>query len=302
MRFSVWPTWMQGWAGVAETVSHAEHTGWDGAWIADHFMGDGGEFGPADAPTIEATAALAALAASTERLRIGSLALAMSHRHPAAVANWAATVDHISNGRLVLGIGAGWQPNEHRQYGFDLLGVGERVDRFDECCAALVGLLNDPVTTFPGRWIHLEAARCEPKPLQAHLPLLVAGKGSRMLLRVARYADEWNMWGLPDVLAERASELSRQCEVVARDPSSIRRSTQAHVLITDDPARAKAFVAGASPRAAIAGSADQIIDAVAAWQAAGIDEVIVPDLLIGTGAAATEFYDAFIEQVAPNFR
>ncbi len=293
---------MQTWPAIAETVVHAERTGWDGAWIADHHMGDGGEFGPADAPTIEATAALGALSVATDRIRVGSLALAMSHRHPAEVANWAATTDHISDGRLVLGLGAGWQPNEHQQYGFDLLTVGDRVSRFEECCAALKGLLRDAVTTVDGRWIHLDAARCEPKPVQARLPILIAGKGDRMLGVVARFADEWNMWGLPKAIAERAAVLDRHCEAIGRDPSTIRRTTQAHLLLTDDRDRAREFVESVAPRAAVAGTVDHLVNAVHAWRDVGIDELIVPDLRIGTGTAAADFYDAFIERVAPSCR
>src|SRR4051794_12129021 len=106
MRFSIWPGPQQPWADVLAVVRHAEATGWDGVYVSDHFMGDGTSFGDVATPTLEATAAIAALATATERVRLGSIVFGNTYRHPAVLANWAATVDHISGGRLVLGIGA----------------------------------------------------------------------------------------------------------------------------------------------------------------------------------------------------
>lgn len=198
MRFSVWPWLATGWPDLAELVRHVEATGWDGVYVADHFMGDGGTFGPEESPLLEATATLAALAGLTSRVRLGTIVLGVTYRHPAVLANWAATVDHASAGRLVLGIGAGWQPNEHHQYGLALGGPRERVDRFAEAIAAISGLLGQPRTTLDGDHFHLVDALCEPKPLQQPLPLLVGAKGDRMLGVAARWADEWNMWSSPD--------------------------------------------------------------------------------------------------------
>ena len=120
MRFSIWPSLTQPWADVVDVVQHAEATGWDGVYVADHFMGDAGAPWPVEIPTLEATAALAALAAATERVRLSPLVLGITYRHPAVLAKWAATVDHVSGGRLLLGVGAGWQENEHEQYGIPL--------------------------------------------------------------------------------------------------------------------------------------------------------------------------------------
>src|SRR4051812_21294858 len=120
VRFSIWPSYLQPWSDILATATHADATGWDGVWIADHFMGDGSDFGPEAAPVLEATAQLAALATATDRVRLGSLVLGTTYRHPAVLAKWAVTVDHIAGGRLTLGLGAGWQENEHRRYGIDL--------------------------------------------------------------------------------------------------------------------------------------------------------------------------------------
>jgi F420-dependent oxidoreductase-like protein len=302
MRFSVWPSLNQPWSSVLEVARHADATGWDGVWFSDHFMGDDGEFGEVTAPTYEATAALAALATATERVRLGSIVFGNTYRHPAVLASWAATVDHISHGRLVLGIGAGWQENEHAQYGIPLLPPGQRLDQFEEACRVLTGLLREDRTTVDGRHYTVTDAVSEPKPLQQPLPLLIGGKGDRMLGIVARYADEWNMWGLADVIAERSAVLDRRCEAIDRDPSTIARSAQALVLLTEDQAAAKRFVADAGGRAAVAGTTDQVADAVAAWQEVGLDEVIVPDFALGRGTRKLERMDAIIQEVAPSFR
>src|SRR5687767_2130199 len=141
MRFAIWPNLQQSPAEVIGLARHAEASGWDGVYVADHFMGDGSSFGRATVPTNEATAVLAALAAVVPRVRLGSLVFGMTYRHPAVLANWAASVDQISSGRLVLGIGAGWQENEHEQYGIELPPPGPRLARFAEACEVMVGLL-----------------------------------------------------------------------------------------------------------------------------------------------------------------
>ena len=306
MRFSIWPSLGQPWADVLEVTRHAEATGWDGVYVADHFMGDaGGGFGAVENPMLEATAALPALAMATDRLRLGTLVLGNTYRHPAVLANWAATLDQLSGGRLLLGVGAGWQENEHEQYGIRLPPPGERIERFEEACHVWKGLLRQPTTTFAGVHYQLTDAICAPKPVQSPLPLLIGGKGDRMLGVVARHADAWNMWGLADVLAERGAVLDQRCEAIDRDPATIERSAQALVLLTDDRARADAFLEqyrAAPRRAAIAGTAEDVSVEVAAWQAAGLDEVIVPDFTLGTGAKRLDRMDAIIEQVAPAFR
>lgn len=302
MRFSIWPSLQQPWADVLEVVRHAEATGWDGAYVADHFMGSGGEFGPDTTPNLEATAALAALAAVTERVRLGSLVLGNTYRHPAVVANWAATVDHVSGGRLVLGVGAGWQENEHRQYGIDLPAPKARLDRFEEACQVILGLLREERTTFDGRHYRLDSAVAEPKPVQQPLPLLIGGKGDRMLGIVARYADEWNMWGLPATIAERSAVLDRRCEAIGRDPGEIARSAQALIMLTDDGAKADAFVASSGGRAAVAGPPQHLAAVVDAWRGVGLDELIVPDFVLGRGQAKLDAMDTLIEQVVPAFR
>ena len=302
MRFSIWPGPRQSWAEVLEVARHADATGWDGVYLSDHFMGDGTTFGAVDAPTLEATAGVAALATATDRLRLGTLVLGNTYRHPAVLANWAATVDHVSGGRLLLGIGAGWQENEHEQYGIPLPPPKERLDRFEEACRVLEGLLREPRTTVRGVHYQLTDALSEPKPVQDRLPILIGGKGDRMMGIVARHADEWNMWGMAPDIAERSAVLARRCEAIDRDPATIARSVQSLLLLTDDRAAADRFLTGAGGRAAVAGTTDDVAEAVAAWQAVGVGEVIVPDFALGRGAKKLDRMDALIEQVAPAFR
>jgi alkanesulfonate monooxygenase SsuD/methylene tetrahydromethanopterin reductase-like flavin-dependent oxidoreductase (luciferase family) len=306
MRFAVWPTLAQPWEDVLEVSRHADATGWDGVYVMDHFMGnDPGTGvlprGAVEVPTLEGTGALAALAVATDRVRLGTLVLGNTYRHPAVVANWAATVDHISNGRVLLGVGAGWQVNEHEQYGIGLPRPQELLARFEEACQVWHGLLREKTTTLDGRYYQLNDAICEPKPVQDPLPILIGGKGDKMLGIVAKHADEWNMWGLADTIAERGAVLDQHCERIGRDPSEIARSAQALFLVTHDAAKAKAF-REETARPAVAGMADEIAEAIAKWQAIGLDEVIVPDFTLGKGQHRLDRLDLIIEQVAPMFR
>ena len=285
-------------------MGHVESTGWDGVYVADHFMGDGGTFGAVEAPLLESTATIAALAGATERVRLGTIVLGVTYRHPAVLAKWASTLDHASGGRLVLGVGAAWQQNEHDQYGIELGSVGERVGRFGEALEVLAGLLSQPLTTVHGDHYRVTDAVAEPKPLQSPLPLLVGAKGDRMLGYAARWAHEWNMWSTPETNVERAAVLHRHCESIGRDPAAITRSTQALVFLAEDGSpesirRQQELTERYSPRPSVAGTAAQIAEQVAGYGEVGVSEFIVPDLTLGTGAQRTDTLDALIEAFAP---
>jgi alkanesulfonate monooxygenase SsuD/methylene tetrahydromethanopterin reductase-like flavin-dependent oxidoreductase (luciferase family) len=300
VRFSIWPTLTQPWSDVLAVTRHAEATGWDGVYVADHFMAAGDAAGGPRTPTHEGTAALAALGQATERMRIGSLVFSITYRHPSVLANWAATLDHVSNGRLLLGIGAGWQENEHTQYGIELGPPRVRLERFAEACEVIVRLLREDVVDFRGEHFVMTESIADPKPVQQPLPLLIGGKGDRMMGVVARFADAWNAWGRADVIAERAAVLDARCTALGRDPSSVQRSCQALWFMTDDDARADDLVA-ASPTPAIGGSATRLGEAVAAWRDVGVDEVIVPDFTLGRGAERLERMDRIITEIAAPF-
>jgi F420-dependent oxidoreductase-like protein len=281
---------------------HAEGTGWDGVWVADHFMPDDARGMPPETPTLEAGSAVAALAAAVPRVRIGTLVYGNTYRHPAVVANMAATVDQISGGRFTLGLGAGWQRNEHQQYGIPLPPVGERIDRFAEALQVVRGLLREPVTTFDGDHYRLTDARCDPKPVQDPLPILVGASGEqRMLGLTARFADQWNTWGLPAVIRHKSGVLDRHCEKAGRDPAQIARTAQALVFVTDDD-QAGADLAARMPMPAFGGTPGRLVDVVGEYAALGLDELIVPDMTLGTGAERQERMDVLINDVATHFR
>ncbi len=292
MDLTLWPLVSQPWSDLCAAVELVERLGWHGVMIEDHFMADGGGFGAVSDPRFEVTSVLSALAVATTSVRLAPLVMSATYRHPAVVANWAATVDHISRGRLTLGLGAGWQLNEHAQYGIQLGTPGERIDRLDEYCTVVRSLLEQAVTDFKGRSFELSNAWCEPKPLQTHLPLLIGGKGDRMLRLVARHADMWNMWSMPSKFAERSAVLDQSSEAIGRDPATIRRSTQALVCLTDSASEARSFIDAAGGRAAFAGTAEQFADLAAQWHDAGVDELVIPDWHLGTGTQRAESIEA----------
>jgi alkanesulfonate monooxygenase SsuD/methylene tetrahydromethanopterin reductase-like flavin-dependent oxidoreductase (luciferase family) len=299
MRLAIFPSLTQPWADVLAVAQHAEATGWDRCYVADHFVGGGGGSKPLTPGYLESTAVLSALALATSHLRIGALVFGMTYRHPAVLANWAATADILSDGRLVLGIGAGWQQNEHAQYGIELGQPGQRIERLAEAIRVLRGLLTEERTSFDGRYYRVRDAICDPKPVQARVPLLIGGSGDRMLGLVAREADEWNQWSTPEHMAARGAVLDQRCALIGRDPSSIQRSTQALFLFTDDSGKATAFVERYAPQPAVAGSPAFVADVLSQWQAAGVDEIVVPDWTFGTGQQRFDAMDTMMGLAAP---
>ncbi|MGH0029395.1 MAG: LLM class F420-dependent oxidoreductase [Myxococcota bacterium] len=300
MRFSVWPNPTQSFPEMQEIARHAESTGWDGLWLADHFMPDAED---TSAPWPEAWTTLAGLAATVPRIRLGTLVTGNTYRHPAVLAKMAATVDHISGGRVVLGLGSGWQENEHRQYGIEFGGIGERLAKLEEACQVIKALFSEKSADFDGRHYRLDAASLEPKPLQSPLPLLVGGGGEKVTLRItARHADEWNVWGEVDTLVHKMAVLDRHCADVGRDPKAIQRSAVALLFLSDDAD----FVAGMRDRdigrPKIVGNADEVRDVVQAYRDAGVDELIVPDFTLGPMREKKETLDRFIEEVAAPLR
>jgi F420-dependent oxidoreductase-like protein len=196
------------------------------AWVFDHFMPLGND---PTGPCLEGWTLLAALAAQTERLRIGQMVTGNTYRHPTVLANMGATVDVISNGRLDFGIGAGWNELEHTAYGIPLYAPGERINRLGEACEVTRLLWTETVANFDGRYYQLKDARCEPKPLQKpYPPFVIGGSGEQKTLRVvARYADIWNYSGGPVETFQHKNEvLDGYCREIGRDPAAIARSVQ----------------------------------------------------------------------------
>ena len=224
------------------------------AWNFDHFypiIGDG------DGPCLEAWVTLSALAQATSRIRIGCMVNGVPYRHPALVANMAASLDIVSDGRLELGLGAGWNEQETEAYGIDLLPIGQRMDRFEEAVEVVDSLLSNEFTTFRGKYFQLEQARCEPKgPQQPRPPIVIGGAGEKRTLRIAaRFAQHWNIsFVTPDQFIKKNEILLTHCESVGRDSSLITRSVQITSGADQDPA--------------------EVADEAAALFAAGVDKVI----------------------------
>lgn len=300
MRFSVWPSPMQAWDSVLVLARQAEKTGWDGVWVADHFMPD------ADEPrgdTLECWSTVAALAVAVPRIRLGTLVCGNTYRHPAVLANQAATVDIISEGRFTLGIGAGWQRSEHERYGIPFPSTRERLERLDEACHVIKALTTQERTDFSGRFYSLDAAPLDPKPVQDPLPLLVGGGGEKVTLRIAaEHADAWNTWGDPDVMRHKINVLDGHCEEVGRDPSTIQRSANAFVFLREGRARRDDARTSAPDGRSIVGTADELTHTMAAYRDAGVDEFVVPDFHFDDERERAEFYEHFIEEVAAPLR
>jgi F420-dependent oxidoreductase-like protein len=298
MKFSIWPRSSVPYAELLAAARHAEASGWDGLWIADHFMPNDAD---TSGPTGEAWTTVAALAGSVPRVRIGTLVSGNTYRHPAVLAKMAAQVDIVSGGRFTLGLGAGWQRNEHEAYGIEFSTVKGRLDRLEEASELIVGLLTNAATTFEGEYYRLTDAPLSPKPVQRPLPLLIGGGGERRTLRIAaRFANAWNVWGSPETLRRKGEVLERHCADVGRDPKQIERSANALLQFTEDEASAKA--ARSSGRPVIAGTPEQVRDQVREYAAAGVDELIIPDFNLGGPEQRAATYDRFMREVVPEFR
>jgi probable F420-dependent oxidoreductase len=274
VKFSLWPHNSRTPEDLLAEVRTAEADGWHGIWLADHYMPNTGDETPARGDTYECWALLPALAAVTQRVRIGTLVSPTSVHHPALLAKRAATIDRLSGGRMVLGLGAGWQVNEHLAYGIDLEPPGKRVSRFSEAITIVRSMLTEDSTSLAGEFYTVTDAPCDPKPVQSPLPILVGTRGPRMLGIAARHASEWNTWSAAD-LADRRTALSEACEQAGR---ATPMWTSVNALIS---------LGGTAPpgRPTLAGSASQLVDQLGQYAGLGFDEFILPDWNLGAGPA-----------------
>ncbi len=296
MRFSFWSGNAHSWDEIVEACQHAEATGWDGIWLADHFM----PFtGADDGPYHEAWTMLAGLAVAVPRIRIGPLVTGNTYRNPGVLAKMAATVDHMSGGRCVLGLGSGWQENEHTAYGIEYLTAGARLDKLEESVEIVRSLLSQERTSYDGEHYKFENAPLAPKPVQSPLPIMIGGGGEKRTLRItAKLADEWNVWGTPEVLEHKNAVLNAHCADVGRDPADIQRSAVA-LLFLGTPAPTEGALAG---RPSVSGTVEQAIDTIGQYRDAGVDEFIVPDFTLGPLDPRKDTMDVFINEVASQFR
>src|SRR5205814_5617316 len=241
----LWPQ-TSSWPVLRDAAVRADKAGLDSLWTWDHLMAI---VGPWEQPILEGWPTLAALAALTERVTLGLMVGANTFRNPGLTAKLATTLDHVSGGRAVLGIGGAWFEREHDAYGFDETwgsGFGERLDRLDESVMLLRCLLDgERIDEHVGRFYTMRDALCEPRPVQPRLPILIGGSGPKKTLRTtARYADAWNTSGTLDEVRQKVETLEAHCADVGRDPKEIERTISFPIVIRDDAKAAQKALDG----------------------------------------------------------
>jgi F420-dependent oxidoreductase-like protein len=238
MRFGL-QLWSQQttWPAFRDAALAAETAGWDSVWTWDHLFAI---FGPWEQPIFEGWSVLAGLAPLTSKVRLGLMVGANTFRNPGHTAKLATTLDHLSNGRAVLGIGGAWFEREHDGFGIPFgSGFGERLDRLDESVMLMRRLLDGERFSHEGAYYTMRDAICEPRPIQPHLPILVGGSGPRKTLRtVARRADAWNTSGTLEEIRARLDILAGHCADAGRDMATIEKTISFPTLLRDDPAQA----------------------------------------------------------------
>lgn len=298
MDFAMWTMYDRPVSEALERARWAESVGYHSYWYADHLMPFTADASSDPGDAHECWSVLAAVGAVVPRLRLVSMVSPVSIHHPVLLAKRAVTTDHISQGRAVLGIGAGWQVNEHSAYGFELLDAGPRVKRFGEAIEIVHRLLHGERVTFSGDYYSLTDAPLGPGPINGSLPILV-GTGSPLMLRLtARWADEWNTWGDPDEVAVRTTRFLVACEKEGRDPTTLRRSAQANIFyVRTADERAKAEKE-AQPGRTLIGGAGELVDQIGRYSELGVDEFAIGDYTFGdTTAERDDMYATFYADV-----
>jgi len=296
----------QTWEHIRTVASDAERLGFDSIWFVDHMW----MRGLPDMDHLEAWTLMSALAAATSRIRIGTLVLCNSYRNPALLAKMAASLDHVSGGRLVLGLGAGWMEEEYHAYGYPFPPIRVRLEQLEEAVQVIKRLFTERRASFLGKYYTLNDAPNLPKPAQKpHPPILIGGAGERKLLRiVAEHADIWNCPNnVAALLPQRLEALRRHCEAVGRNPEDIEVSEQCVFVLGKDEAdlarklaAAKALVGHTFDidQAALKGTPEQLIEAIRARHAQGVSFFIA---LFGD-LNQHESLSLFAETVMPAFR
>jgi F420-dependent oxidoreductase-like protein len=269
----------------------AEDAGLDWASVFDHFQPIQSD---TTGPCFEGYTLLAAMAAHTERLRCGIIVTGVTYRHPAILANMAATIDHVSHGRMEFGIGAAWNEDEHREYGLQMPRLGVRMDMLDEACRVVKGLWTEPRANFSGEHYTLTEAQCNPKPVQAPMPLWIGGSGERRTLRiVAEHATGWNtFFGDPAEYRHKLDVLERHCADVGRDPSEIRKQIVIRAVLAEHEGEAR------SADGAFAGTPEQLAELLTAHKEMGVGDF----LLLARPPADVQTIELFARAVAPALR
>jgi F420-dependent oxidoreductase-like protein len=267
---------------VVEFATAAEDVGFSSVWVMDHFY-QLPALGGGDQPMLEAYTLLGALAARTTKAQLGTLVTGVTYRNPAMLAKIITTLDVISKGRAILGIGAAWHDIEHEGYGFEFPAVKERMDRLEEAVQICRAMFRDDHATFEGRYYSIKDARTLPRPIQPGGPKIMIGGGGekRTLKLVAQYADQCNVTGDTDMIRHKIKVIHDHCAAVGRDPSEVEITRMATLVLTssdEETAQTREFLANAAgeeaARAFNVGTEQQVLDQVAALFEAGVDEMI----------------------------
>ena len=292
------------WEDTKSHIQRAEADGFDSFWVMDHFY-QLPAHGSVHEPFLDAWTVLPALAAVTSRIRLGAMVSSVGYRNPALLARMAASLDHISQGRMNFGFGAGGFKPEYQSYGFEFIEKPSvRIAQMKEALQLILGLWSEPCFTFHGKYFHVVDATLEPKPLQKpHPPILIGGVGPKLIMRViAELGDACNLWGPPEETAREREILKKHCEDVGRDESSIEKTTYDLVICARTGAALQQKIErllpkGVEPWMALVGTPSQLIDIVGEYERVGADH-----LCIDFAGNDPESYETFVDDVMRKFQ
>jgi F420-dependent oxidoreductase-like protein len=281
-----------GWQEWRDITRWTEELGFESLWRSDHFFSFFGPSRTIDA--LETIVSLVYTASHTSRIRFGTLVLAMTFRHPALLARQAAAIDQLSGGRFILGVGAGWNQQEHDAYGIELPPVKQRMDNLEESIQVIKALFENDTASFSGKRYSLRDAPMSPKPQQRPMPLLIGGGGEKRTLRmVARYATQWNIAAMGGIerYREKARVLLAHCDALGRDPATIERSIMSSCITGATRAEVDRRVEAAlermppqfrpppgpprRPPAGLVGTPSEVVEQVGAWEAEGVSRIML---------------------------
>jgi F420-dependent oxidoreductase-like protein len=280
LGISVFPQYTT-WDALRQMGQRVDELGYDQLWTWDHFLPI---IGDPKGPNFECWTVLSAWAALTSRVKLGALVCGNTYRNPAVLTNMAVTLDHISHGRAILGLGAAWFELEHNAYGIEFGTAGQRLAKLAEAAPIVRSLMDNTVTNFNGKYYQMHDARCEPKPVQARLPIMIGGGGEKKTLRiVAQYADQWNGFGAPDEIRHKLEVLRGHCREVGRKFDDILPTVLLNVIVRDDEKDAEPLMERIRtrnriekwPHPPVVGNVDKIAKTFAAFYDAGVRGIIM---------------------------